>query len=104
VPRAGSDVRAGPVVVAGTSWAQHRGVTGVDIRVDGGQWAPATLAASGGIDSWRQWSWTWHADPGEHVLQVRASDPDGPQTETVADVVPDGATGLHTLHVHVVAG
>jgi len=101
VPRGDTDVPAGRVVVAGTSWAQHRGVTGVEVRVDEGPWHAATLAGDGGIDSWRQWSWQWDAAPGDHVLQVRASDPEGPQTEDRVDVVPDGATGLDARRVHV---
>ncbi len=92
---------AGSVVVAGTAWAQHRGVTGVQVRVDDGGWNDATLAADGGIDSWRQWSWTWDAEPGDHELFVRASDPQGPQTGAVADVIPDGATGYDSVRVTV---
>ena len=66
-----------------------------------GGWSDATLADDGGIDSWRQWSWTWDAEPGEYQLFVRASDPQGPQTGAVADVVPDGATGYDTVRVTV---
>ncbi|HEX5331724.1 MAG TPA: molybdopterin-dependent oxidoreductase [Cellulomonas sp.] len=101
VPRSGPSVKAGRVVVAGTAWAQHRGIVGVEVRVDDGPWQAATLAADGGIDSWRQWALAWDATPGDHTLQCRAIDPDGPQTDEVADVIPDGATGLHTIPVHV---
>jgi DMSO/TMAO reductase YedYZ molybdopterin-dependent catalytic subunit len=100
VPRAGT-VDAGPVVVAGTAWAQHRGVARVQVRVDDGAWQDATLADSGGIDSWRQWTFDWDATPGNHVLYARAFDPSGPQTGAEADVVPDGATGYPTKHVTV---
>jgi DMSO/TMAO reductase YedYZ molybdopterin-dependent catalytic subunit len=101
LPHDGANVTAGRVVVAGTAWAQHRGIVGVEVRVDSGPWQAATLAADGGIDSWRQWALAWDAARGDHTLQVRASDPSGPQTDAVADVVPDGATGLHTIRVHV---
>ena len=101
VPRPGAAVDAGSVVVAGTAWAQHRGVTGVQVRVDDGSWNDATLADDGGIDSWRQWSWTWDAEPGEYQLFVRASDPQGPQTGAQAGVIPDGATGYDTVRVTV---
>lgn len=101
LPRPGPSVAAGRVVVAGTAWAQHRGVVGVEVRVDDGPWQAATLAADGGIDSWRQWALAWDATPGDHTLRCRAIDPDGPQTDQVADVIPDGATGLHTIQVHV---
>ncbi|GIG22928.1 molybdopterin-binding protein [Cellulomonas chitinilytica] len=102
VPRTGSTVDAGDVVVAGTAWAQHRGVTRVQVRVDDGAWNDVTLAADGGIDSWRQWSWTWPDAPsGDHRLYVRAFDPDGPQTGVVLGEVPDGATGYDDVRVSV---
>jgi len=102
VPRDGAQLDAGEVVVAGTAWAQHRGITRVQVQVDRGPWQDATLAESGGIDSWRQWSWRWTVDePGRHELRVRAFDPDGPQTGAVADVVPDGATGYDFVQVSV---
>ncbi|ADG74668.1 oxidoreductase molybdopterin binding protein [Cellulomonas flavigena DSM 20109] len=102
VPRPGADVRAGDVVVAGTAWAQHRGVTQVQVRVDDGPWQDADLAADGGVDTWRQWRWRWPDAPaGRHVLSVRAWDPDGPQTAVPAGAVPDGASGYDTLVVEV---
>lgn len=103
VPRAGGSVPAGDVVVAGTAWAQHRGVTGVQVRVDDGPWQDAELAGDAGVDTWRQWRWTWRDAPaGAHTLHVRAMDPDGPQTGVPQGVVPDGATGHHRVEVTVV--
>ncbi|UZN05107.1 molybdopterin-dependent oxidoreductase [Cellulomonas sp. S1-8] len=102
VPRTRADVRAGDVVVAGTAWAQHRGVERVQVRVDDGAWQDADLAADGGIDTWRQWRWTWRDAPaGRHELAVRAWDPDGPQTGVPAGAVPDGAAGYDTVVVEV---
>ncbi|MFC0646833.1 molybdopterin-dependent oxidoreductase [Cellulomonas phragmiteti] len=102
VPRPGDTVGAGDVVVAGTAWAQHRGVERVQVRVDDGPWQEADLAADAGIDTWRQWRWTWRgAAPGEHLLAVRAWDPDGPQTGVPAGAVPDGAAGYDTVRVVV---
>ena len=40
-------LRAGRVPVAGVAWAQHRGIEGVEVRVDGGPWQAARLAAAG---------------------------------------------------------
>ncbi|MDM7831819.1 molybdopterin-dependent oxidoreductase [Cellulomonas edaphi] len=101
VPRASDPLHAGEVVVAGTAWAQHRGVTRVQVRVDSGPWQDATLAADGGIDTWRQWSWRWSAEAGDHTLRVRAFDPDGPQSGADVDVVPDGAEGYDEIEVSV---
>ncbi|WP_225754407.1 molybdopterin-dependent oxidoreductase [Actinotalea sp. Marseille-Q4924] len=101
-PRPGARVAAGRVAVGGTAWAQHTGIAGVEVQVDDGPWRAADLAAPISVDTWRQWSWTWDATPGEHVLRVRATDTTGrTQTEERQDVVPDGATGWHEVRVSV---
>ncbi|MBQ1060406.1 sulfite oxidase [Micromonospora sp. C41] len=101
-PRPRSRPAAGPVTVAGVAWAQHRGISRVEVRVDGGPWQEATLAPAVSADTWVQWSWRWDATPGEHTLQVRATDSTGEtQTEQRAPVAPDGATGWHTVRVTV---
>ena len=102
VPRGGAQVDAGPVAVGGTAWAQHTGITGVDVQVDDGPWNRASLGDEISVDTWRQWSWTWEAEPGEHLLRVRAADASGEtQTSQVADVIPDGATGWHEVTITV---
>lgn len=103
VPRSGARVPAGVVAVGGTAWAQHRGVTAVQVRVDGGPWQDAHLAAVPGVDTWRQWSLAWDAAPGEHRLEVRAADPEGFQTGESSQPAPDGATGWHSVRVVVTA-
>jgi hypothetical protein len=101
-PRNGSSPRRGTVTVAGVAWAQHRGISKVEVRVDGGDWHPAALAAVPSVDTWRQWSWSWDAAAGQHELSVRATDNSGAtQTEAVAPPDPDGATGWHTIVVTV---
>ncbi|WP_022887641.1 molybdopterin-dependent oxidoreductase [Glaciibacter superstes] len=94
--------KAGVVTVAGVAWAQHTGISAVHVQVDEGDWNEATLADAISADTWRQWRWDWDAEPGEHTLQVRATDADGlVQTSTRRDVVPDGATGWHGTRVSV---
>jgi DMSO/TMAO reductase YedYZ molybdopterin-dependent catalytic subunit len=101
-PRDGSKRKAGTFVVAGVAWAQHRGISKVEVQVDGGPWAEATLAATVSSDTWRQWSYRWQATPGKHTLRVRATDRDGQtQTSTPAPPAPDGATGWHAVQVDV---
>jgi DMSO/TMAO reductase YedYZ molybdopterin-dependent catalytic subunit len=103
VPAAGRQVKAGTVAVAGVAWSQHVGVSGVQVRVDHGPWQDATLADAISADTWRQWRFAWEAAPGAHTLTVRATDANGTvQTSAVRDVVPDGATGLHSVRVTVV--
>jgi len=102
VPRAGANVKSGRVVVAGVAWHQHTGIQKVEVRVDGGAWNEAELAAAISADTWVQWRWDWDASAGQHQLEVRATDATGAvQTSEVADTVPDGATGYHTIPVNV---
>ncbi|GAA1054539.1 molybdopterin-dependent oxidoreductase [Dietzia natronolimnaea] len=91
-----AQLEPGPVVVAGTAWAQRRGIDRVEVQVDDGPWNEATLAEEYSIDTWRMWSWTWDAEPGLHTLSVRATDSTGEvQTETRQPPIPTGATGWH---------
>jgi DMSO/TMAO reductase YedYZ molybdopterin-dependent catalytic subunit len=102
VPQDGATVRAGTVTVAGVAWAQHRGITRVQVRVDAGPWTDAELAGVLSIDTWRQWRLSWRAPAGSHTLQVRAADATGAfQTARVAATFPGPATGYHTVQVTV---
>ncbi|KAA0091451.1 oxidoreductase [Mycolicibacterium sp. P1-18] len=103
VPRQGAEVPRGATTFGGVAWAQHRGVKAVEVRVDDGPWQPAQLGASYSNDTWRLWSFPWQAEtPGPHEIAVRATDASGTvQTQDEADVVPDGATGWHTVSFDV---
>ena len=102
VPGPFARVPAGQVAIGGTAWAQQRGITAVEVKVDNGDWAPATLATEASVDTWRQWSFVWDATPGLHQLTVRATDATGElQTAERVDTVPDGATGQHSVSVTV---
>jgi hypothetical protein len=102
VPSDGTRVKAGVVAIAGIAWAEHRGIKGVEVRVDGGAWQRATLGAEDTVDTWRQWYYRWNATSGHHRLQVRATDDTGvPQTADEADPPPNGASGYHTIQVTV---
>jgi DMSO/TMAO reductase YedYZ molybdopterin-dependent catalytic subunit len=99
-PRGGERISAGEYVVAGIAWAQRRGISTVEVRVDEGPWQTATLGAVASTDTWRLWSWRWQATPGDHVLEVRATDNAGEvQTDKIAPPAPDGATGYHVIAV-----
>ena len=102
VPRNGGRVAAGPTPVAGIAYAPTRGIAAVQVRVDEGPWEAAELGLAYNDDTWRQWLYRWNATPGIHSLTVRAFDADDePQIAEVSPVVPDGATGLHTVEVEV---
>jgi DMSO/TMAO reductase YedYZ molybdopterin-dependent catalytic subunit len=99
VPKSGQVVPVGQVRFGGTAWAQHRGLSAVEVQIDDGPWQPAQLGASYNDDTWRLWSFDWQAQaPGQHRIAVRATDKTGAvQTSDKADVIPDGATGWHTV-------
>ena len=98
VPRAGSDVAAGLRRVGGSAWAQHTGIAKVEYRLDGDDWQIAELGRVPGADTWVQWTAAVELAPGPHTLAVRATDRSGyTQTSVRRDVVPDGATGWHTV-------
>ncbi|MEO6505471.1 MAG: molybdopterin-dependent oxidoreductase [Terrimesophilobacter sp.] len=102
VPRDRATVKAGMVAVAGVAWQQHVGVSAVQVQVDDGAFRDAELGTAESADTWRQWVYRWNATSGRHTLTVRATDAIGAvQTSRVADVVPDGATGLHRVEVTV---
>ncbi|MBU3687391.1 MAG: oxidoreductase [Mycobacterium sp.] len=102
VPRTGQRISAGPLTIGGVAWAQLRGIKAVEVRVDDGPWQPAQLGAAYSADTWRLWSFAWDAAPGPHTLAVRATDDTGAvQTGDTAGVIPDGATGWHTVSVQV---
>jgi hypothetical protein len=101
-PNSASRLRAGQIAVAGVAWAQHRGIEKVEVQVDGGPWMPAELAAQDTVDTWRQWLFRWNATSGDHVLSVRATDgTDTVQVQSRTQPFPNGATGDHTVSVHV---
>lgn len=102
VPRRGENVPAGKTVIAGIAWAQHRGVSKVEVRIDEGIWHETQLATDVSVDTWRQWIYEWDFTPGKHIVQVRATDNDGDtQIEELSRPDPDGATGWHTRNVTV---
>ncbi len=98
-PREG-DITAGNNVIAGVAWAQTRGISRVQVRVDDGEWTNAHLPQELSIDTWRQWYLEHDFTPGAHTIAVRATDGTGrTQTGSVRPPRPDGATGYHTIQV-----
>lgn len=102
VPRPFASLAPGRVNVAGVAYAQHRGVAGVEVRVDGGPWREARLTTQVTPDLWRQWVFPWQAAEGSHTLEVRATDGTGTtQPGSRVPPFPDGATGWHSVVVSV---
>jgi DMSO/TMAO reductase YedYZ molybdopterin-dependent catalytic subunit len=98
-PRGG--VRGGTVPIAGIAWAPDRGISRVEVAIDG-QWRDARLSQPISDATWVQWVTEWTTSPGSHTIQVRATDGDGVvQEEQSSRPAPDGARGWHTVTVDV---
>jgi DMSO/TMAO reductase YedYZ molybdopterin-dependent catalytic subunit len=99
-PVSGRTFPAGRRAVAGVAWAQTRGISRVEVRIDDGAWTAAQLSTAVGPDLWRQWVLPVDFRPGDHRISVRSTSGDGElQTQAVADPFPDGASGWHTIPV-----
>ena len=87
--------------IAGIAWAPDRGVSKVEVAVDG-VWSEARLSRPISDTTWVQWVLDWDATPGDHTITVRATDGDGVvQEERHTPPAPDGARGWDTATVHV---
>jgi DMSO/TMAO reductase YedYZ molybdopterin-dependent catalytic subunit len=104
VPKSFAQLPRGTVAVAGMAWAQHRGITGVQVQIDDGEWQDTTLSGDLTTDIWRQWSYSWDTTslPGLHTIRCRAIDGTGTvQTDQVQAVMPDGSSGWDSRSVTV---
>ena len=99
-PRGGDQEQG--VAIGGVAWAVHRGVSAVQVRVDGGDWTDAEIGGVPSKDTWVQWAYRLEADPGEHMIEARALDGDGePQPEGPRPVAPNGAEGYHRIRIRL---
>lgn len=101
-PRFGQRIPPGRTPIAGVAWAPDRGISAVEVQLDGGPWTATELAAEISDATWRQWLFRWDAEPGDHVISVRATDGNGElQSDARTPPAPDGARGYHTVRVSV---
>lgn len=102
-PKSFQRVPGGPVTIAGTAWAQGRGISRVEVRVDTGEWQPAELATEVNPFTWRMFRLTTPLPSGQHTVACRAYDGSGVmQVEERLRLinpgpVPDGSTGWHSI-------
>ena len=95
-------VDAGTIQIAGSAWAVHRGVSLVELRVDGGEWMPAQLGGVPSPDTWRKWLVEVELDAGEYEVEARTTDGAGnTETDELADVAPNGASGYDRIGLKV---
>jgi DMSO/TMAO reductase YedYZ molybdopterin-dependent catalytic subunit len=101
VPRSSAGLGAGPTVIAGVAWAPDRGISRIEVAVDGA-WRDATLSNPTSGATWVQWRADWNATSGSHAIMVRATDGRGQvQSDQPTPPAPDGARGYHTITVSV---
>ncbi|HEY3228074.1 MAG TPA: molybdopterin-dependent oxidoreductase, partial [Roseiflexaceae bacterium] len=95
-------IEDGKVVLGGYAFAGDRGITKVEVRIDGGDWQVTQLKMPTSKLTWREWRYEWPATPGTHSISVRATDGEGQlQTSDLAAPHPDGSSGWHTLRIDV---
>ncbi len=86
----------GYIPVGGIAFAGARGVSRVEVRVDGGAWEEAKLRSPLSETTWVIWRYEWPFQEGEHTFEVRCAEADGtPQIEENKGNRPDGASGIH---------
>jgi hypothetical protein len=89
------------VPIAGIAWAPDRGISRVEVGIDG-DWHDAELSAPINDATWVQWVYRWDAQPGQYSVQVRATDGDGVvQEERRSPPAPDGARGFDVVTIRV---
>lgn len=86
------------VPVGGIAFAGARGISKVEVRVDGGPWQEATLRSPLSETTWVIWRYEWPFEAGDHTFEVRCAEGDGtPQIEEKHANRPSGATGIHSV-------
>jgi hypothetical protein len=90
------------IQLGGIAFAGARGISKVEISVDGGPWQPVELNRPLSPLTWVLWRTTTDLASGEHTLTVRAIDGQGQtQTAEISSTHPAGATGYYTKTIHV---
>jgi DMSO/TMAO reductase YedYZ molybdopterin-dependent catalytic subunit len=85
------------VPVGGIAHAGARGISRVEVSVDGGAWQPAELRRPLSETTWVIWRYEWPFQEGHHTFRVRCAEGDGaPQIEEPRGARPSGSTGIHS--------
>ena len=83
------------VPIGGIAYSGDRGISKVEVRVDGGDWQEAQLRAPLSETTWVIWRYEWPYAAGDHLFEVRTAEADGaPQIEVAQKSRPDGASGI----------
>jgi DMSO/TMAO reductase YedYZ molybdopterin-dependent catalytic subunit len=86
------------VPIGGMAWAGARGISKVELSINGGEWVEAQLRSPLSERTWVIWRYDWAFSEGEHNFLVRCFEADGTmQIEEKNGTRPDGATGFDTF-------
>ncbi len=94
----------GNIIVGGFAYAGDRGISNVEVSVDGGKtWQVAALKPPISNDTWALWAFEWTpAQTGLVNVYARATDGTGTlQTSTQTGNFPNGATGYASISINV---
>ena len=84
------------VPIGGIAFSGARGISRVEVSVDGGSWRQAQLRSPLSETTWVIWRYDWPFESGSHTFRVRCYEGDGvPQIDEVQSPRPSGATGIH---------
>lgn len=93
------------VALQGVAFAGRRRIEGVDVRIESGEWMPATLLRGPSPLAWTQWYITWTLPaPGTYRIAVRATDDTGfAQTSEAIGIFggafPNGTDAIHAISI-----
>jgi len=94
---------SGMMPLGGIAWAGLRGISKVEVQIDGAAWIEAGLRnPTLSPLTWVEWRYDWKPSAGTHQVRVRATDGDGALQEAVnVGPGPEGATGYHVVNIRV---
>ena len=85
------------VPIGGIAHAGARGISKVEVQVDGGPWQQAELRTPLSQLTWVIWKYDWPFQSGKHTFTVRCYEGNGAsQIAKPSPAAPNGATGLNS--------
>lgn len=121
--REGASTPRGATIIRGFAISGHAAIDKVEISIDGGAYAPATLIPLTEIQDqeslppsiqqlskgtaypyqgvWTPWTFQWDAPGGEHIIAIRATDKAGNTQPDPDDSISDGQNGVVKYKVTV---
>jgi DMSO/TMAO reductase YedYZ molybdopterin-dependent catalytic subunit len=85
------------VPIGGIAHAGARGISKVEVQMEGGPWQQAELRTSLSQLTWVIWRYDWPYQSGKHTFTVRCYEGNGtPQLVPPSPPEPNGATGLYS--------